>query len=132
MKTMNRILFTSTLAAALSLLSQTKAQAQTTDDGIAASPKVRVMLNERKASASITAAPSAAVQTLATAQRDNLAASPKLRQMLDERKTVSGVASAPATVVASTAGNGRDIAASPKLREQMKERTVQFQIAPLK
>src|SRR5436309_2398213 len=77
------------LAGAILLLAsagQSKAQYQAVgDDGIAASPKVRQMLNERKArlAASSTAAQATSYQAV---QSDGIAASPKFRQMLEERK----------------------------------------------
>jgi hypothetical protein len=133
MKTMNRILFTATLAVTAALLSQTKVQAQSTDDGIAASPKVRAMLNERKAAAAAPVdVPTAVAATPAKTQPAQLAASPRLRQALDDRKMVSGVADEPSTVVSYASGGRREIAASPKLREQLEGRQMEFQIAPVK
>jgi hypothetical protein len=110
---------------------QTWAQSQVVgDDGIAASPKVRQMLNERNASiaASTTTAP-AAYPTVAT--DDQLAASPKVRMMLNEQAKTPLLS--PASEYVGYQPTGPDgIAASPKVRQMMDERPVTVEIAPLK
>lgn len=118
-------------AAAITLFAsagQIQAQYQAVgDDGIAASPKVRQMLNERKARA--TAPQEVTINRIVP--QTTVAASPKVQQMLKER--------APATVPEvgpETAGyrpTGSDgITASPKLRAMLDEREQTVQIAPLK
>lgn len=111
------------------------------EDGIAASPKIRQFLNERKM------APKAVqAQTQTVSKRDagykaigvdGIAASPKVRQFLAQRKTSAG-APADAAQVASTRDAGYrpigedGIAASPKARQRLDEHKPIFQIAPLK
>ena len=118
-------------AAAITLFAsagQIQAQYQAVgDDGIAASPKVRQMLNERKARA--TAPQEVTINRIVP--QTTVAASPKVQQMLKER--------APGTVPEvgpETAGyrpTGSDgITASPKLRAMLDEREQTVQIAPLK
>lgn len=133
MKNLNRILFAAALAASFSLANNASAQFKpATDDGIAASPKVRQMLNERTAVAGpIVSAPAPMVTYRNPA--DGVAASPKVLQRLAERQVV--VSGAPAADAASAAyrPTGADgITASPKLREQLRERGTPIVIAPLK
>ena len=98
------------------------------DDGIAASPKVRQMLDEQKAMKHTATAPAVAVNVTRPAD-DGIAASPKLREQLNERKAVS---SSTAVAVSATRVKDDGIAASPKLREQLNERGARFEIAPIK
>src|SRR5258708_36595634 len=82
MKNANRLLIAATALALFASAGQIKAQSQAVgDDGIAASPKVRQMLNERKARA---AAPQQ-VRINQVAPQTAVAASPKVQQMLNER-----------------------------------------------
>jgi len=130
MKNLNRILFATAFAASFSLVTNASAQFKpATDDSIAASPKVRQMLNERAAAATVGSAGMVTYRNSA----DGVTASPKVRQMLAERKVV--VSGAPATEVASAGyrDTGADgITASPKLRAQLDERSTAILIAPLK
>ena len=118
------------LAAAAVLLAsggQSYAQYQAVgEDGIAASPKVRQFLNEKKAAATATST----TVSSTTSIDERIAASPKVRQMLDERRTVM---SAPSGSVAGYRATGDDgITASPKVRQQLNERGSQFMVAPVK
>jgi hypothetical protein len=100
-------------------------------DGIAASPKVQQMLNER-AARSVASAPASTI-TYRTPGLDGITASPKVRQTLANRKVVVG--GAPAVEVTSAGYNpsGMDeVAASPRLRSQLNERSTPIVIAPLK
>lgn len=133
MKNSNKILFVVAVAATFSMVSQASAQYRAVgDDGIAASPKLRQQIDERKKVARTPSTTMASVGYRA-AGRDGIAASPKLRAQLDERRIVL---SAPSTTVASVGyqATGRDgITASPKLRQQLDERGPQpIMIAPLK
>jgi pyruvate/2-oxoglutarate dehydrogenase complex dihydrolipoamide acyltransferase (E2) component len=143
MKTINQFFLIGTLAATFTLVSSASAQSQMAgDDGIAASPKVRQMLNEQKsltrpASAKGAQTTPAAVASIGyrTASDDGIAASPKVRQMLNERNAVVSAPSASSEVAwqgyRATGADG--ITASPKLRQQLNERTSpQVFIAPLK
>src|SRR6266404_5507850 len=100
---------------------QSQAESQlTTDDGIAASPKVRQMLQERKAR---TSAPvvSSQVTTHQDASSANVAASPKVQQMRHEMV----IATTPRSTVnfAGYRATGDDgITASPKVRAMLNER----------
>src|SRR5712671_396352 len=88
------------------------------DDGIAASPKVRAMLDERKARCC--AAQTQVTTYRTTTRQTEIAASPKVQQMRSER------IGAPVVVSTETAGyrpTGDDgITASPKVRAMLDER----------
>ncbi len=138
---MNQILFAAALATTLSIASQADAQFKVNeDDGIAASPRVRQMLNELKASRAA-AAVSQNAPTIGfyagyrAVGSDGIAASPKVRQMLDEQRASSVVTTRPqeSTVVAGYRPVGTDgIAASPRVRQQLNERGGALMIAPVK
>jgi hypothetical protein len=129
MKNLSKIMFVAALAASFSLVNQASAQYRAVgDDGIAASPKVREMLDQRKAAANTPAAPTVVV-TQTT--HKSITASPRATELL-ERNTV---VSTPAVV--STSGGyqptGSDgITASPKARQMIDEQHKQFMVAPLK
>jgi hypothetical protein len=132
MKTLNQILFSAVIAATLGLANQASAQLKAgEDDGIAATPRVRQMMNERKGPQTGSAvsfhAPTPGAQL---SHATGLAASPKLRQMLEEQRpsTVVAASSQQTSPVAETDG----IAASPKVRQQLNERGATFMIAPIK
>jgi len=136
MKNLSKITLVAAFAAMFSVASQASAQYQAVgDDGIAASPRLRQMLNERKTAASTPSYAVASVGYQAVGD-DGIAASPKLRQMLDERRAVASAPSTGSTAVVSTGyqATGADgITASPKLRQQLNERGAQtIMIAPLK
>jgi hypothetical protein len=134
MKNLNKVLFAAAIAATVSFANNASAQSKPTgDDRIAASPKVRAMLNERALATRITPPQPTIVITYQAAGPDGLAASPKVRQMRADRMVV--VSQTPATEVASVtyrpaAADG--IAASPRLRQQLNERSTRIMIAPLK
>src|SRR5882762_2308486 len=99
------------------------------DDGIAASPKVRAMLDERKARCCMV---SQQVTIHQTAPRNYVAASPKVQQMKDGQKTLA-VAPRVAPETAGYRTTGDDgITASPKVRAMLDERKQTVEIAPLK
>ena len=141
MKKINQILSVGVIATILSLATQGHAQFKPSpDDGIAASPKVRQMLNEQKASQ----APPAVSKDASTAGvyvryravgSDGIAASPKVRQMLDEQRA-SAVVTTPTQGTASLAGyrsvDDDWIAASPKVRQQLNEQRAAIMVAPVK
>lgn len=133
MKNMNRITFAAAVAASLSLIASASAQFKPVEeDGIAASPKIRQMLNERKADANPAPAEGGSVGYQATG-RDGITAPPSVRQRLSERKVIT---STPSTAFASVGyqATGEDgITASPKVRQQLNERGgTPVMIAPLK
>ena len=121
MKTMNRVLAAAAVAAVLGLASSVMA-----DDVTAASPKVRMQLNER--SARPVATPMVTVMVKKAAPAD-LAASPKVAMMHAERTQmrVPGVEE-PSTTTPAYAG----ISAPPKAYQQMVGRERSFEIAPVK
>ena len=141
MKRMNQILFGSIIASSLSFAVHADAQFKANQgDGIAASPKVRQMLNDRKASqTAATLSKNASTTGVCAGYRavgsDNIAASPKVRQMLDEQRA-SSLVTTPTQEATSVAGYqvvGNDgIAASPKVRQQLDERGATLMIAPVK
>ena len=125
MKNLSKITLAAAFAAVFTLANNTNA------DGIAASPKVQQMLNER-AARSIVSAPVSTV-TLRTSGREGITASPKVLQILSERKVVTSGASATDVVAAGYNPTGADgVTASPKLRAQINERSAPVIIAPLK
>jgi hypothetical protein len=138
MKALNHILFASLIAATIGLADSANAQLNANDDGIAASPRARQILNERKASARMTAAVSredavgsAGQQIIA---KDGIAASPKVRQLIDQRpaRTTSPVSSSEVASSGYRATGSDGITASPKAREQMNERSAVIMVAPVK
>jgi len=135
MKKINQFLFAAVIATTISLANNASAQYKATgDDGITASPKVRQMLNERKASAAASSITSGNQASTTVAANDGIVASPKLRQQLNEQKRNSVVTSS-STAVASTghAATGADgLTASPKLPQQLNERPATIMIAPVK
>jgi hypothetical protein len=122
---MNRILLLATTTAGLAFTFPALAGGPE----IAASPKVRQMLNDQAAQAVVVSAPASTSSATDRGTSDNLAASPKVQQFLPSRRTPRA-ASTMETATLSRPDDG--IAASPKLREQLNERLVQFQIAPIK
>ena len=128
MKNANRLLIAAVALALFASAGQIKAQSQAVgDDGIAASPKVRQLLNERKAS---DAAPQQVTINLITSQA-TIAGSPKVQQMRTQRAPATVLQAGPET--ASYKATGTDgITASPKVRAMLDERKQTFEIAPLK
>ena len=128
MKNSNRLLIAVAALALFASTAQIKAQSQPVgDDGLAASPKVRQMLNERYVKA-------AAVQGVTISRivpQTTAAASPKAQQMLDERAPASVVQVAPQTAGYRQTGS-EGIAASPKVRATLDEHQQTVEIAPLK
>lgn len=134
MKNLNSILVAAAITATFSLANNASAQFKpTTDDGIAASPKVRQMLDERAAAARPALSVPVAGVIYRTPGLEGVTASPKVRQMLAERKVVvSGTPSAEVAATGYRASGPDGITASPKLRQQLDERGTQIIIAPLK
>jgi hypothetical protein len=128
MKNSNRLLIAAAALALFASAGQIKAQSQAVgDDGIAASPKVRQVLNERKARA---AAPQQ-VTINQIAPETTVAASPKVQQMLNERTRAAVPQVGPET--ASYRATGSDgITASPKVRAMLDEHRQTIEFAPLK
>lgn len=135
MKNQNQLAIVILTAIASMFVSQGRAQSLAgAEDGVAASPKVRQALNERRAAAQARKISSIAVASASyrAVGDQGIAASPRLRQMLDQGK-VAAVPAGTAGVYAGYRATGTDgITASPKMREQMDERGSQFQIAPVK
>ena len=141
MKKMNQILFAAIIATTLTLAGRANAQFRVNeDDGIAASPKVRQMLNERKAAkaASLASARTSTVTVASAGYRatgdDGIAASPKVRQTLNQQKR-NTLATPDSSALASAGyrATGDDgITASPKLRQQLNERSAAIMVAPVK
>jgi hypothetical protein len=98
------------------------------DDGITASPKVRAMLDDRKACSMASAQVAAAYQTTS---HTTVAASPKVQQMRNDRIGAGTLEVAPET--AGYRATGTDgVTASPKVRARLDERNQVIEIAPLK
>jgi hypothetical protein len=115
-----------------SFLTQAQAQYRVNEpDGIAASPKVRQMLNERKATWTTVSATNPRV-VAQTPSEPGIAASPKVSQFLAEQKANQQAMKALATPVPfQPAETG--IAASPRVQKEINERTTpSVQVAPLK
>jgi hypothetical protein len=101
------------------------------NDGIAASPKVRAMLNERKASCDACCAATKEVTvTRTTVTTDNVAASPKVRQMRADQARVAPASDS--QIVGYRAVGNDGIAASPKVRSMLDAQGHVVEIAPLK
>jgi hypothetical protein len=127
MKNLNSILFAAAVSATLSLASNAAA-----GDGIAASPKVRQMLNEGAARARVAPVVPSVTVTYSNPGH-GVTASPRVRQMLNEQSVVNS--QTPSTEVAAVGYQPRGadgIAASPRLRQQLNERSSTIIIAPLK
>jgi len=105
----------------------------TTDDGIAASPKVRQRLEERRATFRVHSSSPIQASTTQPAS-DGIAASPKVRTQLDARYAAARSVSSQSSLASSTTRAPSDgIAASPKLREQLDERALRshIEVAPI-
>jgi hypothetical protein len=99
------------------------------DDGIAASPKVRAMLDERNARCCPAQTQVTAYQ--ATTRQTDVAASPKVQQMRSERTSAPVVQVT--TEIAGYRPTGADgITASPRTRAMLDEHRQAVEIAPLK
>ncbi len=128
------------MAATVGLAGSARAQYKINeDDGIAASPRVRQFLNERKATRSAAARkeePNTIVRAgYRAVWKDGIAASPRVRQMMNERQTVPNEPMNSSDLAsAGYQATGPDgITASPKVREQLNQRrpTV-IMVAPVK
>jgi hypothetical protein len=128
MKIQSRFVLSTVTAMTALFITQANAQYRAVgNDGIAASPNVRQMLDERQRSAAAALAPKPTAYYPGPAG-DGIAASPKVRQMLDEHKVR---AKAPAEVAASHSRTPVDgIAASLKVRQQLEQNSQSFQVAP--
>ena len=130
MKTNLIILAAVTITA--SFLTQAQAQYRVNEpDGIAASPKVRQMMNERKAPV-IIVAPVSPTVVVQTSPEPGIAASPKVSQFLaEQRANRESMNVVVPSVEPQPAQTG--IAASPRVQKEMNERTPPvIQVAPLK
>ena len=93
MTKLNQILLTVAVAGTITMANSASAQYRAAGgDGIAASPKVRMVLDEQKRNTALIS-PSTAVADYRAVGADGIAASPKLRQQLDERIETIMVAS---------------------------------------
>lgn len=139
MRILSQILFAAVIASGMGLAGSAHAQTKViATDGIAASPKVRQMLNERRASsAGLAAARDRSAASVTPRHHETgkgyaIAASPKVRQAFSEK---AGSAGARSMEVAGTGyrPTGADgITASPKLRQQLDERSTLIMVAPVK
>jgi hypothetical protein len=142
MKKMNQILFAAVIAATIGLSTQASAQYNANEtDGIAASPRVRQMLNERKSSiiTSMTVSKNHGATRLAptgtqTVLNDGISAAPRTRQLLSEQsRRPAAIPSSTAVASSGYQATGVDgITASPKLRQQLNDRTETVMVAPVK
>jgi hypothetical protein len=135
MKNLNKIVFIAALAASFGLANRASAQCRVVgDDGVAASPRVRQMLDQGSAAsccaASTLAGPIASVGY--EAGTAGIAASPKVRQMLSAKQAVVGAPSAGVASAGYQATGADGITASPKARQQLDEQDARFMVAPLK
>lgn len=133
MKKLNRIIFAAAVAATLSVVNSATAQFKPViDDGIAASPRIRQMLDERKVVAKSSPAEVGLLGYQASGQ-DGITAPPSIRQRLSEMKTIASTPSNAFASVGYQATGDDGITASPKVRQQLNERGgTQVMIAPLK
>lgn len=98
------------------------------DDGIAASPKVRAMLDERCKSK---CAATAQITVDTITPQALIAGSPKVQQMRSERPRATVIQVSPETAGYRPTGSD-GITASPKVRAMLDERRQTVEIAPLK
>jgi hypothetical protein len=134
MKKLNQILAAAVFATTLSLGFNAEAQYKVIqDDGIAASPKLRQILNERKLAKSVTDRNADFAVNQQRAMEDGIAASPKVRQSLNEQKArARGNSQTAAIASVGYKPTGSDgITASPRTRQQINERTASVLIAPV-
>ena len=131
MKIINSLVILAGATLLLASAGQSKAQYQPIgDDGIAASPKVRQMLNERRAiPAAMGGAEVPGYQIVGEA---GIAASPKVRQMLNEEEVAARTPASGAQAAGYKPTGDDGITASPKLRQILDEQKGAFEIAPLK
>jgi len=132
MKNTNRFLIGAAALALLASAGQANAQYQAVgDDGIAASPKLRQMLNEQKARTAMPAV-EPQVNTYQGGTSDNVAASPKVQEMRKEQKAVAAAPRAIPNIVGYRATGDDGVTASPKVRAMLDERRPSVEVAPLK
>src|SRR5947209_6634946 len=140
MKKLNRFGIVAGAALLFASASGSYAQSQLTgDNGTAASPKVRQMLEERKATRSAALNPMSASEVTSstepcctTSDGRQIAASPKVQQMLAEHRVVKSATTGSSSEVAGYKATAEDgITASPKLRQMLNERQPAVQVAPL-
>src|SRR5260370_39188478 len=132
MKNTNRLVILAGAALLLASAGQSQAQYQAQgDDAIAASPKLRQRLDERRA-ASAAAVIATQAAPLPGALDDGIAASPKLRHTLNDRKATAPSTASGSLVAGYKPFGDDEIAASPKLRQRLDEQKAAFEIAPLK
>ena len=92
MTKLNQILLTVAVAGTITLANSASAQSRTvSDESIAASPKLRMVLDEQKRNTAVIP-PSTAIAGYRAVGADGIAASPKLRQQIDERNVTIMVA----------------------------------------
>ena len=133
MKNTNRFLIAAAALALLASAGQATAggsdccSASCGHDGIAASPKVRAMLDDRCKSRCAT---QSHVTVTTTTRQTDIAASPRVQQMRAERAASSTMQSTETAGYRPTGSDG--ITASPKVRAQLDERRQTVEIAPLK
>ena len=134
MKKTNHLIFLAAVSLIFASAVPSKAQYKPVgDDGIAASPKLRQMLNERATRLAVTSQSTSRVVGYKPLGDDGITASPKLREILNERAARLTATSESGSRVVGYKPVGKDgITASPKLRELLDERAGTIQIAPLK
>ena len=121
MKIANRLAILASAALLLGWAGQAKAQYQAVGaDGISASPKLRQILNERKANQAAMGAGEFA--DYPSSSSNEIAASPKLRETLKEEVPEAPTVERDRQVVGYRAVGQDGIAASPKLRQMLDER----------
>ncbi len=134
MKNLKTTLSAVILTAAFSLINNAGAHYKPTgEDGITASPKVRLMLDQRAATARKLESRPGSMVTQVPGSSD-IAASPRVRQMLAEHGAPTSVVATPELASAGYQPTGADgVTASPKLREQLNQRSSEpIMIAPVK
>jgi hypothetical protein len=123
MKNIDKLLFVAALATSFGLASRAGAQYRIdTEDGIAASPKLRQMMDDRN-SAAIIVVPPATPNVPVTDPNlpEGVAASPKIEQMQSNQLVESPVVADETGPVGYQAAGPDGIAASPKLRQQLED-----------
>src|SRR5438132_13173002 len=105
------------------------------DDGIAASPRLRAILNERADAAACRCAEATSFRDAGykAIGDDGIAEWPKMRAMLNERQAAVGGVGSGVETSTGTGYKGDDgVAASPKMRAILNEQKRRFEVAAVK
>ena len=128
MKMIKALCSVATLAIAVTMAGQARGQYQPAgDDGIAASPKLRQMLNDQR-----TTAPETAVWYQRSSEPQTVVVAPTTRDTVETPTSVVVSETAMEGTVSYQPTGPDGITASPKLRQQLNDYPSHFEVAPLR